>query len=197
MYDATEIFRTLDGHKKEVFIKLGFYLISFFYYLYRYVIYLPWYRNFGLFLAVWLLLLSRRANDGCIYNVITIWKSFTHSCGFHWSRSAMSLRPSLGLGCHLLTTGMWDPGFWEYSMLGSGLWNRDGSYITSAVRYFTGLLYASSRSCGHASHLPRVRRQHVRGLGWRTIRFAVSTFTSTSSLSWVSLSLRHDSPPLL
>jgi hypothetical protein len=38
MYDATEIFRTLDGHKKEVFIKLGFYLLSFFYYLYRCVI---------------------------------------------------------------------------------------------------------------------------------------------------------------
>ncbi|KAF9456938.1 cornichon [Collybia nuda] len=35
IYDATEIFRTLDGHKKEVFIKLGFYLLSFFYYLYR------------------------------------------------------------------------------------------------------------------------------------------------------------------
>jgi protein cornichon len=38
MYDATEIFRTLSGHKKESFIKLGFYLLSFFYYLYRYVI---------------------------------------------------------------------------------------------------------------------------------------------------------------
>jgi protein cornichon len=37
MYDATEIFRTLSGHKKESFIKLGFYLLSFFYYLYRYV----------------------------------------------------------------------------------------------------------------------------------------------------------------
>lgn len=35
MYDATEIFRTLPGHKKETFIKLGFYLLSFFYYLYR------------------------------------------------------------------------------------------------------------------------------------------------------------------
>lgn len=32
-YDATEIFRTLGGHKKVVFIKLGFYLLSFFYYL--------------------------------------------------------------------------------------------------------------------------------------------------------------------
>lgn len=36
MYDATEIFRTLSGHKKESFIKLGLYLVSFFYYLYRY-----------------------------------------------------------------------------------------------------------------------------------------------------------------
>ena len=35
MYDATEIFRTLSGHKKESFMKLGFYLLSFFYYLYR------------------------------------------------------------------------------------------------------------------------------------------------------------------
>ena len=35
MYDATEIFRTLPNHKKESFIKLGFYLLSFFYYLYR------------------------------------------------------------------------------------------------------------------------------------------------------------------
>jgi len=35
MYDATEIFRTLPSHKKESFIKLGFYLLSFFYYLYR------------------------------------------------------------------------------------------------------------------------------------------------------------------
>ncbi|EKM81097.1 hypothetical protein AGABI1DRAFT_112798 [Agaricus bisporus var. burnettii JB137-S8] len=35
MYDATEIFRTLNGHKKETFLKLGFYLLSFFYYLYR------------------------------------------------------------------------------------------------------------------------------------------------------------------
>ena len=38
MYDATEIFRSLSGHKKESFIKLGFYLLSFFYYLYRYVL---------------------------------------------------------------------------------------------------------------------------------------------------------------
>jgi hypothetical protein len=35
MYDATEIFRTLERDKKEVFFKLGFYLLSFFYYLYR------------------------------------------------------------------------------------------------------------------------------------------------------------------
>lgn len=35
MYDATEIFRTLPNHKKESFFKLGFYLLSFFYYLYR------------------------------------------------------------------------------------------------------------------------------------------------------------------
>lgn len=35
LLDATEIFRTLSGHKKECFIKLGFYLLSFFYYLYR------------------------------------------------------------------------------------------------------------------------------------------------------------------
>lgn len=37
LLDATEIFRTLSLHKKESFIKLGFYLLSFFYYLYRYV----------------------------------------------------------------------------------------------------------------------------------------------------------------
>jgi hypothetical protein len=38
MYDATEIFRTLGQHKKECFAKLGFYLISFFYYLYRMIV---------------------------------------------------------------------------------------------------------------------------------------------------------------
>lgn len=38
MYDATEIFRTLSSHKKESFFKLGFYLLSFFYYLYRCVV---------------------------------------------------------------------------------------------------------------------------------------------------------------
>ena len=37
LLDATEIFRTLMSHKKESFLKLGFYLLSFFYYLYRYV----------------------------------------------------------------------------------------------------------------------------------------------------------------
>lgn len=35
IFDATEIFRTLPEHKKECFIKLGFYMVSFFYYLYR------------------------------------------------------------------------------------------------------------------------------------------------------------------
>jgi len=38
MYDATEIFRTLGSQKKESFIKLGFYLVSFFYYLYRMIL---------------------------------------------------------------------------------------------------------------------------------------------------------------
>ncbi|KZT00550.1 cornichon [Laetiporus sulphureus 93-53] len=38
MYDATEIFRTLPNHKKESFVKLGFYLLSFFYYLYRMIL---------------------------------------------------------------------------------------------------------------------------------------------------------------
>jgi len=37
-YDATEIFRSLSGHKQETFIKLGFYLLSFFYYLYRMIV---------------------------------------------------------------------------------------------------------------------------------------------------------------
>ncbi|KAI8926753.1 cornichon [Entophlyctis helioformis] len=35
MYDATEIFRTLPQQKKEAFAKLGFYLLCFFFYLYR------------------------------------------------------------------------------------------------------------------------------------------------------------------
>ncbi|KAK2463154.1 hypothetical protein APHAL10511_004809 [Amanita phalloides] len=38
MYDATEIFRTLPAHKKESFIRLAFYLMSFFYYLYRMIV---------------------------------------------------------------------------------------------------------------------------------------------------------------
>lgn len=38
LLDATEIFRTLMNHKKESFIKLGFYLLSFFFYLYRCVL---------------------------------------------------------------------------------------------------------------------------------------------------------------
>lgn len=38
MYDATEIFRTLSKHKKESFIKLGFYAVCFFYYVYRMVV---------------------------------------------------------------------------------------------------------------------------------------------------------------
>jgi hypothetical protein len=42
MYDATEIFRTLAQHKKESFFKLGFYLLSFFYYLFRSVRSLPY-----------------------------------------------------------------------------------------------------------------------------------------------------------
>ncbi|KZV99817.1 cornichon-domain-containing protein [Exidia glandulosa HHB12029] len=37
-HDATEIFRTLGGHKKESFIKLAFYLMCFFYYLYRMIV---------------------------------------------------------------------------------------------------------------------------------------------------------------
>lgn len=37
LLDATEIFRTLMTHKKESFLKLGFYLLTFFFYLYRYV----------------------------------------------------------------------------------------------------------------------------------------------------------------
>ncbi|KAI9592206.1 cornichon [Syncephalis fuscata] len=38
MYDATDIFRTLPMHKRESFIKLGFYLLCFFYYLYRMIL---------------------------------------------------------------------------------------------------------------------------------------------------------------
>lgn len=35
LLDATEIFRTLGKHKRESFLKLGFYLLMFFFYLYR------------------------------------------------------------------------------------------------------------------------------------------------------------------
>ena len=35
IYDATDIFRMLPRHKTECLIKLAFYLISFFFYLYR------------------------------------------------------------------------------------------------------------------------------------------------------------------
>ncbi|SCV72477.1 BQ2448_4014 [Microbotryum intermedium] len=38
MFDATEIFRTLGVHKKESFFKLGFYLVFFFYALYRMIV---------------------------------------------------------------------------------------------------------------------------------------------------------------
>ncbi|KAJ1759227.1 hypothetical protein LPJ62_003530 [Coemansia sp. RSA 2167] len=33
-YDATEVFRTLPKHKRENFVKVAFYLLCFFYYLY-------------------------------------------------------------------------------------------------------------------------------------------------------------------
>jgi protein cornichon len=36
--DATEIFRTLNRHKKESFFKLGFHLIMFFFYLYAMIV---------------------------------------------------------------------------------------------------------------------------------------------------------------
>lgn len=35
LLEPTEIFRTLSKHKKESFLKLGFHLAMFFYYLYR------------------------------------------------------------------------------------------------------------------------------------------------------------------
>ena len=38
MLDATEIFRTLNRHKKESFAKLGFHLIMFFFYLYAMIV---------------------------------------------------------------------------------------------------------------------------------------------------------------
>ncbi|OLY79590.1 ER-derived vesicles protein ERV14 [Smittium mucronatum] len=37
-YDATEVFRTLPKHKRENFTKVGFYLLSFFYYLYSMIV---------------------------------------------------------------------------------------------------------------------------------------------------------------
>lgn len=38
LLDATEIFRTLGKYKRESFLKLGFYLFMFFFYLYRMII---------------------------------------------------------------------------------------------------------------------------------------------------------------
>ncbi|KAK9449745.1 cornichon [Limtongia smithiae] len=38
LLDATEIFRTLNEHKKESFIKLGFHLLMFFFYLYSMIV---------------------------------------------------------------------------------------------------------------------------------------------------------------
>eukprot|EP01135_Chromosphaera_perkinsii_P001300 Nk52_evm27s164 gene=Nk52_evmTU27s164 len=38
IYDATEIFKQLGRHKRDAFIKLGFYLVCFFYYLYRMIL---------------------------------------------------------------------------------------------------------------------------------------------------------------
>ncbi|PKI83425.1 hypothetical protein MVES_002342 [Malassezia vespertilionis] len=38
LLDATEIFRTLMNHKKESLVKLAFYLLTFFYYLYRMIL---------------------------------------------------------------------------------------------------------------------------------------------------------------
>ncbi|KAJ2780594.1 Topoisomerase 1-associated factor 1 [Coemansia interrupta] len=37
-YDATEVFRTLPKHKRENFVKVAFYLVCFFYYLYSMII---------------------------------------------------------------------------------------------------------------------------------------------------------------
>ena len=45
MYDATEIFRSLSGHQKETYFKLAFYLLSFFYYLYRFVLHFASYSS--------------------------------------------------------------------------------------------------------------------------------------------------------
>ncbi|BFZ62499.1 COPII-coated vesicle protein [Saitoella coloradoensis] len=38
LLDATEIFRTLGKHKKESFVKLGFHLVLFFFYLYSMIV---------------------------------------------------------------------------------------------------------------------------------------------------------------
>jgi len=38
LLDATEIFRTLNKHKKESFFKLGFHLLMFFFYLYSMIV---------------------------------------------------------------------------------------------------------------------------------------------------------------
>ena len=38
LLDATEIFRKLNVHKKESFIKLGFHLLMFFFYLYSMIV---------------------------------------------------------------------------------------------------------------------------------------------------------------
>jgi hypothetical protein len=38
LLDATEIFRKLNTHKKESFIKLGFHLLLFFWYLYSMIV---------------------------------------------------------------------------------------------------------------------------------------------------------------
>ncbi|EZF23925.1 ER-derived vesicles protein ERV14 [Trichophyton rubrum D6] len=38
LLDATEIFRKLNVHKKESFIKLGFHLVMFFFYLYSMIV---------------------------------------------------------------------------------------------------------------------------------------------------------------
>ncbi|KAK0252565.1 ER-derived vesicles protein ERV14 [Friedmanniomyces endolithicus] len=38
LLDATEIFRKLNAHKKESFVKLGFHLLMFFFYLYSMIV---------------------------------------------------------------------------------------------------------------------------------------------------------------
>uniref|UniRef100_L2FHD3 Endosomal cargo receptor n=1 Tax=Colletotrichum fructicola (strain Nara gc5) TaxID=1213859 RepID=L2FHD3_COLFN len=38
LLDATEIFRKLNVHKKESFVKLGFHLVMFFFYLYSMIV---------------------------------------------------------------------------------------------------------------------------------------------------------------